>query len=213
MDIPNRVIGRLSAYRRHLRRWLSEGREQVYSHDLATQEGITPAQVRRDLMTIGYTGSPARGYDVHGLLTRIGELLDPRPDEGIILIGAGRLGRAMLDYLAAQHPEYPVRAAIDNDPELVGRVIHGCRCHADGDLEDIIRDEQVTIGIVAVPADSAQDVADRLVRAGIRGLLNFAPVRLRVPAGVYTQDLDIAVSLEKVAFLARGQAKAQETHE
>ncbi len=202
MVIPARMVERISAYRRHLRRWLAEGRTRIYSHELGALIGCTPAQVRRDLMTIGYAGSPARGYDVVKLIERIGEMLDPPKRDGIVLVGVGSLGRAILNYFRGTHPELLLVAAFDIAPEKIGQSCHGCPCYAASEMETVLRGRPVPVGIIAVPADGAQEVADRLVRAGVRGLLNFTPVRLRVPPEVFVEDVDIATSLEKVAFYA-----------
>lgn len=210
MEIPSRVIERLSAYRRHLRRWLADGHERIYSHDLARLEGATPAQVRRDLMTIGYAGSPAKGYDVEGLIEHIDGLLSPNTQAGAALVGVGHVGGAILDYFGGQHPEHRIVAAFDVHPDRVGRVIHGHRCHSANDLEAVLAETPALVGIIAVPADAAQEVADRLVRAGTTGLLNFAPVRLRVPPHVFVEDVDISLSLEKVVFFARQRVQRRE---
>ncbi len=210
MQIPDRVIERLSAYRRHLRRLLGEGTPRIYSHDLATLEGATPAQVRRDLMTIGYAGSPARGYDVAGLIDHIDGLLSPRREEGLALVGMGHVGGAIADYFGGQHPEHRIVAAFDVHPDRIGRVIHGVRCHHVDELEAVMADKPARVGVIAVPADAAQEVAERLVRAGVTGLINFAPVRLRAPADVYVEDVDIAVLVEKVAFFARTRVTRRE---
>ena len=201
-SLPNRMVERLVVYRRHLRQWLGEGRMRVYSHDLAKLEDVTPAQVRRDLMTIGYTGSPAKGYEVEGLIEHISTLLDAGSIGGFALVGAGHLGRAILDYLARRHPEYQV-VAFDVNPEKAGRITHGCRCYLIDELETVLAEHPMRVGVITVPAEAAQDVATRLVAAGVRGLLNFAPVRLQVPDSVVVEDADIALLLEKVAFFAR----------
>ncbi len=209
-QIPGPVIERLSTYRRHLRQWLAGGRNRIYSHQLADLEGVTAAQVRRDLMTIGYTGSPARGYDVAGLVQRINDLLDAGRPEGIALVGIGQMGRALLDHFRERHPEHAIVVAFDTDARKVGREVDGCRCHPAAEMEEIVHQRQISVAIIAVPAAAAQDAADRLVRAGVRGLLNLAPVRLRVPAGVHVEDVDIAVSLEKAAFFARANLRGAE---
>ncbi len=200
--LPNRMVERLVAYRRHLRQCLGEGRTQIYSHELARLERVTPAQVRRDLMTIGYTGSPATGYGVEGLIEHLAGLLDTRSIGGFALVGAGHLGRAILDYLARQHPEYQV-AAFDINPEKTGRITHGYRCYMIDELERVLAECPMRVGVIAVPAEAAQDTAIRLIAAGVSGLLNFAPVRLHVPDSVFVEDADIALLLEKVAFFAR----------
>jgi len=182
---------------------LAAGTGRIYSHELAALAAITAALVRRDLMTIGFTGSPARGYDVKGLIERIDKLLNPASPTTLALVGLGALGRAILKYFGRVHPELPIVAAFDVAPEKVGRVIDGCQCHHICDAESWLRAQQVAVGIVTVPAEAAQGVADLLVRGGVRGILNFAPVRLRVPPRVFVEDVDIAVSLEKVVFFAR----------
>ncbi|HBO44803.1 MAG TPA: redox-sensing transcriptional repressor Rex [Planctomycetaceae bacterium] len=209
--LSEHAVERLIAYRRHLRQRLMQGCDRIYSHDLAKPEGVTPAQVRRDLMTIGYTGSPARGYDAKGLITHISSLLDARSVGGFALVGVGHLGRAILDYLARQHPEYKV-AAFDVNPDKAGGVTHGCRCYMLDEMKQVLTQQSMRVGIVTVPADAAQDAATRLVEAGVCGLLNFAPVRLRVPARVYVENVDIALRLEKVAFFALA-SRPKETQE
>lgn len=208
--IPVRVVERLIAYRRRLRAWFADGKARIYSHELANLEGVTPAVVRRDLMTIGYTGSPARGYDVAGLIEKVGQVLDPPAPEGIALVGVGSLGRAILNYFSGAHPELPIVAAFDVDLGKVGRIINGCPCHSINDIEAVLRAGSLRTAILAVPADAAQHVAERLTRAGARGLLNFTPVRLRVPPEVYVEDVDIAVLLEKVVYFARSEDRRLE---
>ncbi len=202
-SIPGPVVERLSTYRRLLRQWLTSDRSRIYSHELAALEGITAAQVRRDLMTIGYTGSPARGYDVAGLVQRIDQLLGCGSAEGIALVGVGHMGAALLDHLSDRHPEHAIVVAFDIDADKVGREIRGCQCLAAASMEEVLRERRIRVAIIAVPAAKAQEIAERLVQAGVRGLLNLAPVRLRVPEGVHVEDVDIAVSLEKVTFFAR----------
>ncbi len=210
LDLPVRMVERLSGYRRHLRILMREDKQRIYSHELGSLVGATSAQVRRDLMTIGFTGSPARGYEVRGLVEKIGTILDPIGIEGMVLVGMGSLGRAILNHFSKVHPERPIVMAFDVSPDKVGRVINGCRCLASDQIEGALADKKVVVGIIAVPAEAAQDVTDRLVRAGIRGLMNFTPVRLQVPAEVYVEDVDISVSLEKVSFFAHAKGNPTE---
>jgi redox-sensing transcriptional repressor len=176
----------------------------VYSHELAAEASVSAVQVRRDLMAIGYSGSPNRGYDTAELCRSIGDLLDSSSDgQGVALVGVGNLGRAIIAYVARQRPYLYVAAAFDNDPEKVGRVIHGCRTHPLTDLPQVVRELGLKVGIVAVPAANAQDAATRLIDAGASGILNFAPTPLRLPSHVYVENLDWTVSLEKAAYFAR----------
>ncbi len=201
-----KTIGRLSLYRRLLNEMQAEGATGVYSHELAAKAGVTAAQVRRDMMAVGYSGSPTKGYNVAGLGEAIGTFLDAPEPEGVALVGVGNLGRAILAFFAGRRPKLAVVAAFDNDPEKVGRVIQGCRCYSIDEMAERIAEHGIRAAIVTVPAGAAQSVADLLVRAGVQGLLNFAPVPLRVPPTVYVEDIDMTMSLEKVAYFARQKA-------
>lgn len=206
-----KTIARLSVYRRLLTELRGERVETVYSHQLAALAGATAAQVRRDVMNVGYQGSPTRGYAVEGLLERIAGVLDAPEGQRAALVGVGNLGRAILTYFAGRRPNLRIAAAFDVDPEKVSRVLHGHRCHSIAELEDVVRSLGIDVGIITVPAGEAQRVADALMQAGVRGLLNFAPVRLRVPPDVHAENVDISVLLEKVAFFARHGSSQKET--
>ena len=198
-----KLIGRLSIYRRLLKDAGLGGETHLFSHELAKLAGGTPAQVRRDVMSIGFSGSPARGYDIDELVGAIGRVLDPPEDQGIALVGVGNLGRAMLAYFVGRMPRFSLVAAFDADPERVGRVIHGCRCYPVADLGQVVRDRHIQVAIIAVPAEEAQGIANELCSAGVQGLVNFAPVRLWVPEGVYVENVDVTMSLERVAYYAQ----------
>jgi redox-sensing transcriptional repressor len=201
--IPDKTIGRLSLYRRLLNRLHNEGMRYVYSHQLAILARVTPAQVRRDIMSIGYSGNPNRGYDVLELTESIGQSLDDPKGQNVALVGVGNLGRAILNYFSGRRPRLAIVAAFDNDEHKCERVIQGCRCYSIQQLSKVVKEQNISIGAVAVPAIEAQKVSDILVQAGIRGILNFAPVRLHVPANVYVEDFDMTTALEKVAYFAR----------
>jgi redox-sensing transcriptional repressor len=213
MAISDRTIGRLSLYRRMLYRFIADGKTNVYSHQIAAVSGATPAQVRRDLMVIGYSGSPNRGYRIDELIGSIGEFLDDPTGQNVGLIGAGNLGRAILAYFSGRRPKLAIVAAFDVVPEKVNRTIHGCHCYALDEFASVAKRENITVAVVSVPADVAQGVADMVVAAGVHGILNFAPVSLKVPPSVYVQDMDMVMALEKVAYFARtnnlGEAKAE----
>lgn len=204
VQIPDKTVGRLSLYRRLLSNFLGiEKVKFVFSHQLAKDAGVTAAQVRRDMMIIGYSGSPKRGYAIEELVESIGQFLDAPDLQAVALIGVGNLGRAILTYFAGRRPNLRIVAAFDNDPNKAGTVISECRCYAMQEMPEVFEKKNVTTAIITVPAGQAQDVADLLVSSGVRGMLNFAPVNLRVPASVYVEDMDITTSLEKAAFFAR----------
>jgi len=201
--VSDRVVERLSLYRRILHQMELAGTVQVFSHELAARSGVTAGLLRRDLMAIGHTGSPNRGYEVAGLGAAIGAFLDGGQRQAVALVGVGHLGRALLDYFRGRRPTLEITAAFDVDPDKVGRVIAGTRVHALDELEARVAAEGIRAAILALPPDQAQRVTDRLAAAGVRSLLNFADVRLSVPDGLYVETLDFSVSLEKVAYYSR----------
>ncbi len=211
--VSDRTIGRLSLYRRFLRDLRADGETHIFSHQLAALAGGTAAQVRRDIMAIGYSGSPVRGYDIERLLTSIGQFLDASQTQNVALVGVGNLGRALLAYFVGRHPTLSIVAAFDKDPAKANRVIHGCRCYPVDDLKVIAHEQDIRLGIVAVPAPEAQSVANLLCQAGVRGLLNFAPIRLWVPEHVHVEDIDVTMALEKVAYFARQSEAEREPSE
>ncbi len=199
--IPINTIGRLSLYRRLLHEQLAAGIRQVYSHQLASLAVSTAAQVRRDLMTIGFGGSPRRGYAIQELVEAINAVLARSIETTAALVGVGNLGRAILAYYANRQP-IRFAAAFDRVAEKTGRILHGCRCYPVDEMADVVSRERIHVGVIAVPAPEAQGVADQLVLAGITGILNFAPVRLRVPAGLHVENVDLMMALDRVAYYA-----------
>lgn len=201
--LAEKQVARLSVYRRLLQDRPAGAPAEIYSHDLAELSRNTAAQVRRDLMSIGFTGSPARGYRVEQLVEAIGQTLDAPAGQGAALCGVGNLGRALLDYFTIWRPQLRIVAAFDTDPEKAGRVIHRCRVWPLADLETVVREQGITVGVITVPASSAQRVAEMMLGAGIRGFLNFAPTPLHLPKEAYVEEMDITTSMEKVAYFAR----------
>ena len=203
--IPVQTIGRLSLYRRLLLDLSAGGMRQIYSHQLASAAVATPAQVRRDLMTIGFTGSPRRGYAVAELIGAANAVLAQSVETSVALVGVGNLGRAILAYYTNRQPWVRFLAAFDRDPDKANRIIHGCRVYPFEQAEDVLIRERIRAAVIAVPAGEAQHVADRLVLAGVRSFLNFAPVRLHLPTGAYVEDMDMTTALDRVAYYAHQQ--------
>ncbi len=202
MTIPARTVERLIVYRRLLGRGK---RVNVFSHELGQLANVTAVQVRRDLMTAGFSGSPRRGYVVADLMDRLTEILDRPEGHNAALVGVGNLGLSLLSYFSVRHDRIKVAAAFDADPARVCRVVSGCRCYDVRELPVRAAEFDISIGIIAVPAGSAQAAADALVEAGIKGILNFAPVPLRTPPEVLVEQVDIMRALEKVAHFAKRQ--------
>ncbi len=201
--IPIRTIERLSLYRRLLNMQLEAGKLNVFSHELAILGKRTPAQVRRDLMAIGYSGSTRKGYDIEKLIEKIRIILDDPIGQRIAMAGIGNLGRAILSYFMGRRPKLSIVAAFDVDPDKVDRVISGCRTYHLSKMEEIISQEEITIGIITSPAAVAQEIADLYVKAGVKALVNWAPIPLEVPEDVFLENRDIVMSVEKAAFFAK----------
>lgn len=155
------------------------------------------------MMAVGYSGSPTRGYDVKELIKSIGAFLDAPKGMNVGLVGVGNLGRAILAYFSGRRPKLSIVAAFDDDPSKTNRKIHGCPCYPVSELTKIVEEKDIRIGIITVPAEAAQRVADELSAAGVRGLLNFAPVRIVAHRPIYVEDIDVTMALEKVAYFAR----------
>jgi redox-sensing transcriptional repressor len=207
--IPTNTIARLSLYRRLLLELASGGTAQVYSHQLAALAVSTSAQVRRDLMTIGFSGSPRRGYAIQDLMAAINVVMARSVETSVALVGVGNLGRALLSYYATRQPWVRFTAAFDRDTDKTGRIIHGCRVYPMDQLETVLQREAIRAVVIAVPTPEAQSVADRLVLAGIRSFLNFAPVRLHVPTGTFVDNFDMSTALDRVAYYAHAHGDAQ----
>ncbi len=201
--ISEKTIERLSLYRRILQQLRVEGKETIMSHELADLLHIKPAQVRRDIMQLGYSGIPNSGYRIRPLLESIANFLDSPLPQSAVLVGVGHLGLALLANFAGRWRQLAIRAAFDKDPAKVGHTFHGCRCYSMLDLQKVIVETKSIVGILAIPGEGAQSVSDLLVQSGISGILNFSPLRIKVPNSVFVEHVDLSTTFEKVSFFAR----------
>jgi len=200
-----KAVGRLSLYRRLLQSLQQEQHKYIYSHILAELAGLNSAQVRRDLMQLGCTGTPAKGYNIAELLADLNQFFVGDCKQRVALVGVGNLGRAILGFFPVHRPSVSIVAAFDNNAAKTNQVVFGCRCFAMSELNERIQSLQINSAIVAVPADQGQIVAEQLVAAGVSGLLNFAPTPLRLPDNVYVENIDITMAMDKVAYFTRMQ--------
>lgn len=196
------TIGRLSRYRRFLTWRMESGGKSVYSHELASVAGVSAAQVRRDIMSVGANGSPISGYDIAALIDCVGAELDAPQGRLAALVGVGNLGRAVLTFFNGRRPNLSIVASFDSEASKTGRVICGCRCYSMDELPQVVSEQNITVGVIAVPAAGAQSAATKLEDAGVRGILNFAPVSLRVRPETFAEDIDMTMALERVAYFA-----------
>ena len=202
--VPEATVGRLPGYLRALTELAERGRASVSSDELADLMGIRSAQVRKDLSSLGSYGVRGVGYDVARLSDQIAAELGLSRERPVVIVGMGNLGRALVAYGGLAPRGFHVVALVDVAPELVGTQIEGLVVGTFDDLDPART--PVAVGVITTPASAAQEVADTLVGLGVRSILNFAPVVLRVPDGVHVRAVDLATELQILAFHERRKA-------
>lgn len=198
--IPRPTIKRLSFYLRELEGRLEHGGTTISSQQLGEALGLTDAQVRKDLAFFGQFGMPGVGYRTVELVGRLRNILGTDRQWNAAVVGAGKIGRALMSYQRFRSKGFEIVAIFDNDPSVVGAEVAGHRVRPLSDLKALVQERQIKIGIVAVPAEAAQETADQLIAAGALGILNFAPRRLDVNNAVSVVSVDFSVALEQLAF-------------
>lgn len=201
--LPEKTIGRLSEYRRTLLNCLAKGKTHIYSHELANLHNITAVQVRRDIMLIGYSSTLKKGYDVKALIDLIGEIIDTEEGLNAAIIGIGNLGRAITTYFNGKRTKLKIAATFDTDPEKSNRVISGVKCYPMSELNKVIKEKDISIGILTVPPEDAAAVTETLIMAGVKGILNYTSTPLNVSPNVHLEEYDMITSLEKVAYFVK----------
>ncbi len=204
--IPKATVARLPAYRRALRDAADAGVRTVASGTLARAVGVHPDQVRKDLSHLRTRGVRGVGYDVAALLAETSTILGLDEERVVVLVGVGNLGRALAAYEGFAPQGFRLAALLDVDPALVGTTVGGRTVAHLDTLATVARRERADVGVVAVPADAAQPVVDRMVAAGLRAILNFAPVHVEVPDGVAVRRVDLSTELQMLSFLRSRQA-------
>lgn len=202
--LPGKTVERLSEYRRTLLGYLSTGSNYIYSHELAALLHITAVQVRRDLMLIGYASVMKKGYDIKELIATIGDIIDSEDGQNVAVIGMGNLGRAITAYFKGKRSKLNIVASFDNDPKKTGKVISGVKCYPMEQLEEEIKNKNISIALLTIPPDFAKSIAEKTVAVGIKGILNFTTIPLNLPANVFLEEYDMITSLEKVAYFVKG---------
>lgn len=193
-------VNRLSLYLRRLEGFEREGTAKISSNLLGESLGITDAQVRKDLAYLGHLGHPGIGYPTRELIAAIRHTLGIDREWKAVLIGVGNLARALLRYRGFTQQGFRIVALFDSDPAKVGQPLEGLSVCSPDQLPAMVASTGAELGLLTVPAESAQAVADTLVAAGIRGILNFAPTVVRVPEQVSLVSVDLTVQLEQLAF-------------
>jgi redox-sensing transcriptional repressor len=199
-EIPEATVARLPVYLRALVGLVDAGETTVSSEILAEAAGVTSAMVRKDLSYLGSYGTRGVGYDGWHLIHEIRDELGLSEHWPIVIAGIGNLGQALAHYRGFTERGFRVAALVDVDPAKVGMRVEDLEVRSIDDLDDLVDAEDIAIGVIATPATAAQSVADRMVAAGLRSILNFAPAKLAVPKGVTVRKVDLAVELQILAY-------------
>jgi len=203
--IPEMTIRRLSVYTRCLLQLEEDGVKTISSEELAERFNLNSAQVRKDLAYFGEFGVRGIGYYVSGLKAELQRILGLDREWQVALVGFGNLGSALFHYKGFVRQGFRIAVIFDDDPQKAGRTVDGVQVLSLKELAQEAKGRNLQIGIVAVPAEAAQAVAERLVAAGVKAILNFAPTRLKVPKDVRLQNVDLSIELETLSFyLAQG---------
>ncbi|MFN5840078.1 MAG: redox-sensing transcriptional repressor Rex [Acidimicrobiaceae bacterium] len=198
--IPEAALGRLPVYLRILVDLSAEGTGQVSSEQLAELAAVNAAKVRKDLSYLGTYGTRGVGYDVQFLTYQLQRELGLNQSWPVVIVGAGNLGQALANFTGISERGFHIVGVVDKDESKIGSLVGGVRVkHAD-ELAQIVLSKSVSIGIIATPAQQAQDAADALVRAGIGSIMNFAPTVLSVPRGVNVRKVDLALELQILSY-------------
>jgi redox-sensing transcriptional repressor len=198
--IPEASIARLPLELRALNAMADRGVTTVSSQQLAAASGVNSAKLRKDLSHLGSYGTRGLGYEVAYLVFQISRELGLTQDWAIMIVGVGNLGRALANYGGFASRGFRTACLVDIDPRQIGESIAGLVVRPPDDLEDLIAEHNIAIGVIATPAQAAQDVCDRLVAAGVRSILNFAPALVSVPDDVELRKVDLATELQILAF-------------
>ena len=198
--IPEATVARLPVYLRALAGLADSGAETISSDALALAAGVNSAKVRKDLSYLGSYGTRGVGYDVNYLVHQISRELGLTQDWAVVIVGVGNLGHALANYAGFAERGFRIAALLDADQRRVGEELAGVRIRHLDDLDDVVRASSASIGVIATPAHAAQEVADRLVGAGVTSILNFAPVVINVPAGVDLRKVDLSIELQILSF-------------
>ena len=201
--IPEATVARLAVYLRVLTGLADGGRSTVSSGELASAAGVNPAGLRKDLSHLGPCGVRGVGYEVRTLRDRIARVLGVERSRACVLVGIGNLGSALADYAGFGSRGFEFVGLFDAAPARIGQRIGGQAVRPLDDLEQVVGATQATIGVIATPAEVAQTICDRLVAAGVRSILNFAPVALAAPSGVDVRQVDLSVELQVLAFVGQ----------
>ncbi len=207
--VAESTVRRLSLYLRFLEDFEGKGLATISSDELAARGGTTSAQVRKDLSLFGSFGKRGLGYAVPQLAARLREILGLGHEWRVVIIGAGKIGSALAQYGGFAQRGFRVVAVYDSDPQKIGRAVDGLRIRSVAEIDEDGAETAPDIAVITVPADAAQHAVDLAVRAGVHGVLNFAPVHLQVPPSVALKTVNMAMELEGLAFALVNRADVE----
>jgi redox-sensing transcriptional repressor len=207
--VPKVVVSRLSLYLREVQRLQAAGHQTISSGQLGALLGFSDAQVRKDLGFFGQFGYPGVGYRCDELIRAMRDILGTNQPWPVVMVGVGHLGQALLGYRGFGRQNFSILAAFDADPSKVGHVVQGIPVRHVDELPQVVKESGVRLGLVVVPAEQAQGVAERLVAAGVEGIVNFAPVTLSLPPHVQIVAVDLAIELEQLSFAVTNKLARQ----
>lgn len=198
--IPKATAKRLPLYYRYLLLLNDEGKDKVSSTELAEAVQVDSASIRRDFSYFGALGKRGYGYDVKNLLSFFKKILNQDTLTNVALVGVGNLGHALLNYNFKRSNNIRISCAFDINPEITGKITQGVPVYSMDEMKQQIADQQIRIAILTVPQATAQQTADEMIEAGIKGIMNFTPIRLSAPNGVRIQNVDLATELQTLIY-------------
>ncbi len=198
--IPDIIVGRLPLYLRTLQRMHQEGPSVTSSQDLADRLGISAAQIRKDLSQFGEFGKQGTGYDVEYLVEQLSSILKVDRVWDVAVIGAGDIGSALARYAGFMNRGFQVSMIFDNDPQKIGSKVGSYVVQDAAKLVSVLKKAKIKVAMIAVPAAFAQDVVDELVKAGVKAILNYAPININVPPEVHVQHTDPVTHLQRMTY-------------
>ena len=199
-SIPEVVVARLPVYIQKLNQLVREGRGIVSSQEMAAHLGVSAAQIRKDLSLFGGFGKQGTGYNVINLLESLRSILNLNQIWEIVLVGVGHLGQALLSYQGFSRNGFEIVMAFDNDPKIIGKTFAGIKVTDVNEMQNHLCPRRVPIAILTVPAGNAQEIADQLIGCGVKAILNYAPVTLKVPEGIRLANIDPVLSLQTITY-------------
>jgi len=199
-SIPDIVVGRLPMYLRSLQRMQQEGRLITSSQELGERLGISAAQIRKDLSLFGEFGKQGTGYNINYLIEQLAKILNIDREWPVVVVGAGDIGSAVARYRGFTNRGFRVVMLFDSNPSKINTQVGPFIVQDSTRMEGVIRQSDIKVAMIAVPAENAQEVANLLVQAGIKAILNYAPININVPPEIYVQDIDPSLHLQRMTY-------------